>query len=187
MTDTVLIGGTFCDATAIQCDEFASEIAGISLYVRSGNSYRTATINDPNDSGIATFTSGCIFCPGTTPTPTPTLTATPTLTTTPGFTIDWGFQQGAQSGDFSISVNGTTVISRTSTDSGQILVASGDTITTNVGAGATNPLIAQADLLIYNAGTLIYNNSQTGQPTAGNTYTYTVAGNGTIDASASEF
>jgi hypothetical protein len=78
MTNTVLIGGTFCDATAIQCDEFASEIAGISLYVRSGNSYRTATINDPNTSGIATFTAGCVLCPA----PTTTTTSTTTTTTT---------------------------------------------------------------------------------------------------------
>jgi hypothetical protein len=49
------------------------------LYVRSGNSYRTATINDPNTSGIATFTAGCVLCPA----PTTTTTSTTTTSTTP--------------------------------------------------------------------------------------------------------
>ena len=62
MSNVVLIGGIFCDATAIQCDEFALELAGISLYISSGNSFRTATINDPNVSGIATFSGGCDLC-----------------------------------------------------------------------------------------------------------------------------
>jgi hypothetical protein len=71
MNNVVLIGGTFCDATAIQCDEFVLEIAGLPVYIRTGNSYRTATINDPNTSGIATFDAGtCIVCTTTTTTTT---------------------------------------------------------------------------------------------------------------------
>lgn len=88
MTNVVLVGGIFCDATSIQCDEFVSEIAGIPIYVSSGNSFRGATINDPNVSGIATFTSACNLCPATTTTtsttaaPTTTTTGAPTTTTT---------------------------------------------------------------------------------------------------------
>jgi hypothetical protein len=71
MTNVVLIDGTFCDATAIQCDEFVGSPAGVDVWVRSGNSYRAATINDPNPSGIATFSAGtCTLCPTTTTTTT---------------------------------------------------------------------------------------------------------------------
>jgi hypothetical protein len=80
MTNVVLIGGIFCDATAIQCDEFALSPAGVDVWVRSGNSYRTATINDPNVSGIATFTGICELCATTTTTTTPTPTTTTTTT-----------------------------------------------------------------------------------------------------------
>ena len=48
-------------------------------------------------------------------------------------------------------------------------------------------LIAQADLIITNSGTQIYNHSTQGYPSAGETYTYTATGNGTIDALAYEF
>jgi hypothetical protein len=82
MSNVVLTGGTFCDATAIQCDEFALEIAGISLYVRSGNNYRTATIDDPNTSGIATFTGACTSCTTTSTTTTTTTEAPATTTST---------------------------------------------------------------------------------------------------------
>jgi Fe-S cluster biogenesis protein NfuA len=82
MSNVVLTGGTFCDATTIQCDEFALEIAGISLYIRSGNSYRTATIDDPNTSGIATFTGACTSCTTTSTTTTTTTEAPATTTST---------------------------------------------------------------------------------------------------------
>jgi len=75
----------------------------------------------------------------------------------------------------------------TSTNSGQITVPVGATIATSVGAIAQNPLTAQADLIIIDAGTTIYSNSQQGTPTASNTYTYTSTGNGTIDATAYDF
>jgi hypothetical protein len=78
MTNVVLTNPPFCSATTIQCDEFVLEIAGLPVYIRSGNSYRTATINDPNTSGIATFDAGtCIVCTTTT-----TTTSTTTTTTT---------------------------------------------------------------------------------------------------------
>jgi hypothetical protein len=77
MTDVVLTDPPFCSATAIQCNEFVLEIAGLPVYIRSGNSYRTATINDPNTSGIATFDVGtCIVCTTTTSTSSTTTTTT---------------------------------------------------------------------------------------------------------------
>jgi hypothetical protein len=64
MTNVVLTGGAFCSAaTTIQCDEFTLEAAAITLYVSFGGNYRTATINDPNVSGIATFDTSCTSCP----------------------------------------------------------------------------------------------------------------------------
>jgi hypothetical protein len=77
MDNVVLTDPPFCSATAIQCDEFVLEIAGLPVYIRSGNSYRTATINDPNTSGIATFDAGtCIVCTTTTTTTSTTSTTT---------------------------------------------------------------------------------------------------------------
>ena len=85
MDNVVLTDPPFCSATAIQCDEFVLEIAGLPVYIRSGNSYRTATINDPNTSGIATFDVGtCIVCTTTTST-----SSTTTTTTTPAPTSNF--------------------------------------------------------------------------------------------------
>ncbi|NCA22514.1 MAG: hypothetical protein EBS86_15430 [Crocinitomicaceae bacterium] len=83
MTNVVLTDPPFCSATTIQCDEFVLEIAGLPVYIRSGNSYRTATINDPNTSGIATFDVGtCIVCTtSTTSTTSTTTTAAPVART----------------------------------------------------------------------------------------------------------
>jgi hypothetical protein len=134
--------------------------------------------------------------PTPTPTPTlhPTITAPPPATDTPtptpeptGYTIDYDFQQGAQSGEFTITVGGIVVVNTTITNSGQITVVPGASINTSVGAGAQSPLTAQADLLINDNGTQIYNNSQQGYPFAGNNHTYTATGNGTISATAYEF
>jgi hypothetical protein len=75
----------------------------------------------------------------------------------------------------------------TSTTSGQLTVPPGAAIGVSVSAGATSPLIAQADLIIYNAGTLEYSNSQQGTPFASLLHNYTATGNGTISASSSEF
>jgi hypothetical protein len=58
---------------------------------------------------------------------------------------------------------------------------------TVLSGGATSPLIAQATLLIYNAGNLEYSNSTEGVPFAGLLHNYTATGNGTISASSSEF
>ena len=89
--------------------------------------------------------------PTETPVPAPA-TPTPAPTT---YTIDYDFQQGAQSGDFSITVNGNTPVYVTSNSSGQITVPIGAAIGVSVGAGANSPLIAQAGLVIYDAGTKI--------------------------------
>jgi len=75
----------------------------------------------------------------------------------------------------------------TSNSSGQITVPENSAIGVSVSAGATSPLIAQADLIITDAGTQIYNNSQQGTPFAGLLHNYTATGNGTISAQASEF
>jgi hypothetical protein len=148
-----------------------------------------ATTTTTTTEAPATTTTTTTEAPATT---TTTTTEAPTTTTTTTeapseYTIDWGFQQSATSGDFSISVNGITVVSVTSNNSGQITVPANATITANVGAGAQSALIAQADLIINNDGTQIYNHSTQGDPFAAETYTYTATGNGTIDATAYEF
>jgi hypothetical protein len=79
MTNVILTDPPFCSATAIQCDEFVLAPAGVDVWVRTGNSYRAAVINDPNTSGIATFAVGtCIVCTTTTSTSSSTTTTTTT-------------------------------------------------------------------------------------------------------------
>jgi hypothetical protein len=78
MTNVILTNPPFCSATAIQCDEFVLAPAGVDVWVRTGNSYRAATINDPNTSGIATFTATtCVVCPTTTTSTSSTSTTEP--------------------------------------------------------------------------------------------------------------
>ena len=93
----------------------------------------------------------------------------------------------SQSGDFSISVNGIGVVSVTSSNSGNIQVPIGASISTSVNAGASSQLIAQAALFITDNGTTIYNEDTQGSPFAGESHSYTASGDGTIDATASEF
>jgi hypothetical protein len=77
MTNVILTDPPFCSATAIQCDEFVLAPAGVPVWVRTGNSYRAAIINDPNVSGIATFDVGtCVVCTTTTSTSSTTTTTT---------------------------------------------------------------------------------------------------------------
>jgi hypothetical protein len=126
----------------------------------------------------------------TTTTAAPTTSTTTTTTTTEapsGYTIDYDFQQSAQSGEFTITVNGSVPVSVTSNSSGQITVPENAAIGVSVSAGAQSPLIAQASLIIYDAGTEIYNNVQEGYPFASNLYNYTATGNGTISALAYEY
>jgi hypothetical protein len=105
-----------------------------------------------------------------------------------GYTIDWNFSQGAQSGNFSISVNSIQVVYTTFNNGGQIIVSPGDYVYVSVGAGAQSPLIAQADLTVFDNGTIIYNNSSQGYPFAGESYgPYYPSGNGTIYGTAYEF
>ena len=79
MTNVILTDPPFCSATAIQCDEFVLAPAGVDVWVRTGNSYRAAVINNPNTSGIATFAVGtCIVCTTTTSTSSSTTTTTTT-------------------------------------------------------------------------------------------------------------
>jgi hypothetical protein len=75
----------------------------------------------------------------------------------------------------------------TSTSSNTLTVPIGSYITATVGAGAQSSLTAQADLVIYDGATKIYDISNQGYPTAGNSHTYTPTDNGTIDATAYEF
>ena len=126
-----------------------------------------------------------------TQTVTPTSTSTQTVTPTPtftGYTIDWSFGQGAQSGNFTITVNGSAVVSTSTTNSGQIVVSPGDYVSTSVSAGAQSPLIAQADLTVIDNGTTLYNNSSQGIPFASESYSpYYPSGDGSITASSYEF
>jgi hypothetical protein len=71
---TVVFTGTpgLCNATAIQGDQFVSEIAGATVWVSDGVNVREAIIDSPNVSGIATFIGVCDSCvsPSTTTTTT---------------------------------------------------------------------------------------------------------------------
>jgi hypothetical protein len=109
MDNVVLTDPPFCSATAIQCDQFVLEAAGISIYVRSGNSYRTATINDPNTSGIATFDVGtCIVCTtSTTSTTSSTTTAAPVARTVTNITASASDILGEIYIDASVTLSGT--------------------------------------------------------------------------------
>lgn len=78
MTNVVLTDPPFCSATSIYCTEFEIELAGATVWVRTGTSFRTATIDDPNTLGIATFTGTCELC----------ITTTSTTTTLPPFTAN---------------------------------------------------------------------------------------------------
>ena len=119
-------------------------------------------------------------CPSTSPTPTPTIPA--------GYTIDWGFSQNASSGDFSILVNGIQVVYTTVSNGGQITVPPGAYVQTGVGAGAQSSLTAQADLLVTDGATTLYNNSSQGYPNAGESFgPYYPSDNGTISATSYEF
>jgi hypothetical protein len=122
---------------------------------------------------------------------TTTTTSTTTTTTTEapsGYTIDWSFTQGAQSGEFTITVDSIAVVSVTSNNSGQITVAPGASIITGVSAGAQSPQIAEAGLEVNDNGTTLYTNYSQGYPFAGESYgPYNVSGNGYIIASSYEF
>jgi hypothetical protein len=104
-----------------------------------------------------------------------------------GYSIGWQFSKQAQSGDFSISVNSVVVVSVTSSSSGNIEVPINASIATSVGAGASSQQNAQAALFIIDNGTTIYNEDTIGSPFAGESYSYTASGDGSIDATASEF
>ena len=147
----------------------------------------------------------CGYVPPTaTPTPTPTSTPVPPTATPPPptstpvpptptpeptvYTIDWSFTQGAETGEFTITVDSIAVVSVTSNGGGQITVAPGASIVTSVSAGAQSALIAQADLVVNDNGTTLYNESSQGDPFAGESYgAYTATGNGSITASSYEF
>jgi len=103
------------------------------------------------------------------------------------YTIDYDFAQYAQSGQFTITVNGITEASAISTTSGQITVPQNASIGVSVSAGAESGLIAEATLLIYNAGNLQYSDNAEGVPFASSSHSYTATGNGTISAAAYEF
>jgi hypothetical protein len=62
MTNVVLTDPPFCSATTVYCTEFELLFAGGPVWIRSGTSFRAATINDPNTGGIATFTDVCTLC-----------------------------------------------------------------------------------------------------------------------------
>jgi hypothetical protein len=126
--------------------------------------------------------------PAVSPSVTPTLTPSVSTSAAPStYTIDYDFQQGADSGQFTITVNGSTVVNVTTNSSGQITVPVSAAIGTSAYAATTSPLIAEAGLIIYDAGTEIYNNSEQGTPSASDLHNYTATGNGTISATAYSF
>lgn len=102
-------------------------------------------------------------------------------------TINWSFDQAANSGTFQIDKNGTNVVYCSSNNSGVLSVMPGDLIEVYVYAAAQSGLIAQADLQIVDNGTYIYSTYYQGYPNVGNSYSYTVTGDGTIGGQSYEF
>jgi hypothetical protein len=63
MTSVSYIGGVgLCTATGVECNQFLSEIAGITVWVSSGGQVRRGTVDSPNTSGIVTFDEACASC-----------------------------------------------------------------------------------------------------------------------------
>jgi hypothetical protein len=203
MSNVVLTGGTFCDATAIQCDEFALEIAGISLYVRSGNSYRTATINDPNTSGIATFTGACTSCTTTSTTTTTTTeapatttstttttttteapattTSTTTTTTTEApttFTINWT-NNSVTTGTNNLKIykNASIIVDQSGMGSNSFTVVASDVITYEL--ISTTPDFTNVEIIDSENGTI--SNCALNSSTVSNLSGVSYTGNATID------
>lgn len=85
MTSVVLDNTGLCNSTTITCNEFVSEIAGVTIWISYAGDVREATINDPNTSGEATFTGACSACSATTTTTTTTSTTTIAPATFTGF------------------------------------------------------------------------------------------------------
>ena len=83
MTSVTLDNTGLCNSTTISCNEFASEIAGVTVWISYAGDVREATINNPNTTGEATFTAACVSCSATTTTAAPTTTSTTTTTTAP--------------------------------------------------------------------------------------------------------
>jgi len=147
MTNVVLTDPPFCSATSIQCDEFLLSPAGVSVWVRTGNSFRPATINDPNVSGIATFDGVCDLCViGTTTTSAPTTTTTiaPTTSTTTLPCECWTIvNEGATSGNY-------TIINCDGTEMSPNLIAGAKR--NHCLKGGTVPVINSGTLVDYQCG-----------------------------------
>ena len=213
---TILEGGnTLCTSQVLRSPGILDgSISGIFwISTCDGNSREFAAGLGPDGQNEAVYRATCQACPATTTTtstttttttPPPTTTTSTTTTTTTAatttttstttttttaafYSIDWGFSLQAQSGDFSISVNGNQVVSVTSSNSGNIQVPIGASISTSVGAGASSQLIAQADLFIIDNGTTIYNENTQGFPFAVESHSYTASGDGSISGTAYEF
>jgi hypothetical protein len=209
-------GNSLCTATRLSSPLISNEtITGIFwISACDGTSREFAAGLGPDGQFEAVYRATCQACPTTTSTTTTTTTPPPTTTTTTTtstttttttaatttttstttttttadfYSIGWQFSKQAQSGDFSISVNSVVVVSVTSSSSGNIEVPIGASISTSVGAGASSQQNAQAALFIIDNGTTIYNEDTIGSPSAGESYSYTASGDGSIDATASEF
>jgi hypothetical protein len=79
MTNVILDNTGLCNSNTISCNEFLSEIAGITVWISYAGDVREAIINDPNAFGVAAFSGACSACSATT---TTTTTAAPATTTT---------------------------------------------------------------------------------------------------------
>jgi len=93
----------------------------------------------------------------------------------PEVNLYWSFSLGANSGTFVIDVNGSQVVNETSTSSGNITVAFGDSVTVDV-SSTVDFLTADATTSIVEDSTQVCSDNQTGFPTAYSNCTRTVAG-----------
>jgi hypothetical protein len=103
------------------------------------------------------------------PSPTPTPTATPSATP-PDNTIYWSFSATGGTGvSFSIDKNGSTVVSRTTSDSGQFSYTPGDTIFVQTNENVKNSDWTQTCTYVYGGALLHSERVQDG--TSSNTFT----------------
>jgi hypothetical protein len=170
MTSVVLDNTGLCNSTTITCNEFVSEIAGVTIWISYAGDVREATINDPNTSGVATFSAACVLCSSVT-------TTTTTTTAAPLNSITYGYDA---SDPDQACTNYETNVHVTKYNAGNAASANGVTIWNNSdGSGTpTNGYYARGGNVWYSTGGVLgseaacYAGTTTTTTTATPTYLY---------------
>lgn len=159
-----------------------------SLSIPSGSSTNIFELSKVEyEDSLSGVCNGILPSPSPTPTVTPSITPTPTTTPPPPpptYNIDWTFTQGVNSGILQISVNGSPVISQSTSGFGSITINVGDSVSIYTYGDATFPDSVSNNLIVDDNGTQVYNFTDTSTFTAQNSYgPYVPTGNGNIIAS----